>query len=68
MTCCTVETVHFWSDEPSKQYKNKKNFLLICVVPPRLDLKMQRGISFQRPMARVPLMALGQPLKDVLTA
>lgn len=28
-----VGTIHFWSDGPSKQYKNKKNFFLLCSVP-----------------------------------
>lgn len=28
-----VDTIHFWSDGPSKQYKNKKNFSLLCSVP-----------------------------------
>lgn len=32
----SVTTVHFWSDGPSKQYKNKKNFYLISEVPPTL--------------------------------
>lgn len=35
----TVVTIHFWSDGPSKQYKNKNNFLLICAVSPQLGFK-----------------------------
>lgn len=31
-----VTTVHFWSDGPSKQYKNRKNFFLLSEVPPTL--------------------------------
>ena len=31
----SVTTVHFWSDGPSKQYKNK-NFYLVSEVPPTL--------------------------------
>lgn len=34
-----VDTIHFWSDGPSKQYKNKKNFSLLCSVPPTLGFK-----------------------------
>lgn len=34
-----VDTIHFWSDGPSKQYKNKKNFSLPCSVPPTLGFK-----------------------------
>ena len=37
-TFSTVETLYFWSDGPSKQYKNKMNFLLIYDVPPQLGL------------------------------
>ncbi|XP_063074360.1 uncharacterized protein LOC134464949 [Engraulis encrasicolus] len=29
----TIDTIHFWSDGPSKQYKNKTNFYLLCIVP-----------------------------------
>ena len=32
----SATTVHFWSDGPSKQYKNKKNFFLLSEVPPTL--------------------------------
>ena len=32
-------TIHFWSDGPSKQYKNKKNFALICSVPHALGFQ-----------------------------
>lgn len=34
-----VDTIHFWSDGPSKQYKNKNNFSLLCSVPPTLGFK-----------------------------
>ncbi|KAK1905791.1 2-methoxy-6-polyprenyl-14-benzoquinol methylase mitochondrial [Dissostichus eleginoides] len=34
-----VTTVHFWSDGPSKQYKNKKNFFLLSAIPPTLGFK-----------------------------
>ena len=34
-----VDTIHFWSDGPSKQYKNKNNFYLLCSVPPTLGFK-----------------------------
>ena len=34
-----IDTVHFWSDGPSKQYKNKKNFHLLSTIPPRLGFK-----------------------------
>ncbi|KAL2102031.1 hypothetical protein ACEWY4_003792 [Coilia grayii] len=34
-----IDTVHFWSDGPSKQYKNKKNFLLLSIIPPQLGFK-----------------------------
>lgn len=34
-----VDTIHFWSDGPSKQYKNKKHFSLLCSVPPTLGFK-----------------------------
>ncbi|XP_039478424.1 uncharacterized protein LOC120443585 [Oreochromis aureus] len=34
-----IDTVHFWSDSPSKQYKNKKNFLLLSAIPPQLGFK-----------------------------
>ena len=32
----SATTVHFWSDGPSKQYKNKKDFFLLSEVPPTL--------------------------------
>lgn len=34
-----IDTIHFWSDGPSKQYKNKKNFFLLTAIPPRLGFK-----------------------------
>ncbi|KAI4827689.1 hypothetical protein KUCAC02_031067 [Chaenocephalus aceratus] len=34
-----VTTVHFWSDGPSKQYKNKKNFFLLSAIPPTLGFE-----------------------------
>ncbi|XP_023181359.1 uncharacterized protein LOC111605902 [Xiphophorus maculatus] len=34
-----INTIHFWSDGPSKQYKNKKNFFLLCVVLQRLGFE-----------------------------
>ncbi|KAI4816693.1 hypothetical protein KUCAC02_009009 [Chaenocephalus aceratus] len=34
-----VDTIHFWSDGPSKRYKNKKNFVLLCSVPPTLGFQ-----------------------------
>ena len=34
-----VDTIYFWSDGPSKQYKNKKNFSILCSVPPTLGFK-----------------------------
>lgn len=34
-----IDTVHFWSDGPSKQYKNKKNFHLLSTIPPQLGFK-----------------------------
>ncbi|XP_026051822.1 uncharacterized protein LOC113038532 [Carassius auratus] len=34
-----VTTVHFWSDGPSKQYKNKKNFFLLSCIPPTLGFE-----------------------------
>ncbi|CAJ1066393.1 hypothetical protein KUCAC02_023480 [Xyrichtys novacula] len=34
-----VTTMHFWSDGPSKQYKNKKNFFLLSSVPPTLGFE-----------------------------
>lgn len=41
-----INTVHFWSDGPSKQYKNKKNFHLLCAVPRRLGFKNATWNSF----------------------
>ncbi|XP_063050806.1 uncharacterized protein LOC134445696 [Engraulis encrasicolus] len=35
----TIDTIHFWSDGPSKQYKNKTNFYLLCIVPPTLGFR-----------------------------
>ena len=55
----TVETIHFWSDGPSKQYKNRTFSSFVLFLPGWVS-KMQRGNSFQHPMAKVPLMALGQ--------
>ena len=34
-----AHTIHFWSDGPSKQYKNKKNFSLLCDVPKRFGFQ-----------------------------
>ena len=34
-----ITTVHFWSDGPSKQYKNKNNFFLLACIPPTLGFE-----------------------------
>lgn len=34
-----AHTIHFWFDGPSKQYKNKKNFSLLCDVPSRFGFQ-----------------------------
>ncbi|KAM3616647.1 uncharacterized protein V6R79_021212 [Siganus canaliculatus] len=34
-----VDSIHFWSDGPIKQFKNKKNFSLLCTVPPMLGFQ-----------------------------
>uniref|UniRef100_A0A1A8PVR2 Uncharacterized protein n=2 Tax=Nothobranchius rachovii TaxID=451742 RepID=A0A1A8PVR2_9TELE len=34
-----ITTVHFWSDGPSKQYKNKKNFYFLSGIPSTLGFE-----------------------------
>ncbi len=54
----SVDTVHFWSDGPSKQYKNKKNFILLSDIHWNWGLKGQHRTSFQLHMERVLQMDL----------
>lgn len=54
----SIDTVHFWSDGPSKQYKNKKNVFLLSDIPLKLGFKRATWNFFQLHLERVLQMVL----------
>ena len=51
-----LNTVHFFSDEHSTQYRQKNNFYLFSHITCDIGFKMQHGLFLRLPMEKVLLM------------